>query len=237
MPTIVRSIVLASCFLAASISSAQPSIGRGAPDPMIPELLVGTETKGYWAAAGIPEGNTPIVAAQDGDIPGGVTPLPVNVFNSSDFYLDEEYWFDPRYYLCNSPSGLEQIWGAYEVALIGDNPPDTAPWGHCDRDYPREEIVSPYPFTSAAEHYDALIEESRQRGGPTRYTQATLPDWNGRYPPTCHCCPLNTRCALSNRCFIIRPPMPRNGPAHTVGLKDSCAGLHNMVAVAPSRSS
>ena len=181
MPTIFRSIVLASCFLAASISSAQPSIGRGAPDPMIPDLLVGTETKGYWAAAGIPEGNTPIVAAQDGDIPGGVTPLPVNVFNSSDFYLDEEYWFDPRYYLCNSPSGLEQIWGAYEVALIGDNPPDTAPWGHCDRDYPREEIVSPYPFTSAAEHYDAVIEESRQRGGPTRYTQATLPDWNGKY--------------------------------------------------------
>jgi hypothetical protein len=29
--------------------------------------------------------------------------------------------------------------------------------------------------------YTALRDEARSRGGPTVYTQATLPDWNGRY--------------------------------------------------------
>jgi len=70
------------------LAVAQSSIGRGAPDPLVPELLVGTETKGYWAAAGIPEGNTPIVASTGGDIPEGITPLPINIFSSKDFYLD-----------------------------------------------------------------------------------------------------------------------------------------------------
>jgi len=163
------------------LAVAQSSIGRGAPDPLVPELLVGTETKGYWAAAGIPEGNTPIVATTGGDVPGGITPLPINIFSSKDFYLDEQHWFDNRYFLCNSPSGLEQIWGAYEVSMIGDNPPNSAPWGHCDRDYPREQIISPYAFTTAAAHYAALLEESQERGGPTQYTQTSLPDWNGKY--------------------------------------------------------
>lgn len=160
---------------------AQQSVGRGAPGPLVPETLVGTETKGWWAGAGVPPEYPPIYATKDGAIPAGIEPLPYDIFSTSDFYQDEDLWFDPRYYKCNSPSGLEQIWGAYEVAMVGDNPPVTAAWGYCDRDYPREEIVSPYPFRTAAEHYDALMAEARAKGGPTRYTQADLPDWNGRY--------------------------------------------------------
>ena len=68
------------------------------------------------------------------------------------------------------------------MPLIGDDPPRTAAWGYCDRDYPREEIVSPYPFKTAKEHYAALLAEARAHGGPTVYTQATLPDWNGQLP-------------------------------------------------------
>jgi hypothetical protein len=162
-------------------TSAQQSVGRGAPDPMMPENLVGTETKGWWAGAGIPPEYPPIYATRDGEIPAGVDPLPVDIFGTRDFYKDEDLWFDKRYYKCNSPSGLEQIWGAYEVAMVGDNPPVTAAWGFCDRDYPREEIVSPYPFRTAAAHYQALLEETKAKGGPTIHTQATLPDWNGRY--------------------------------------------------------
>ena len=90
-------------------------------------------------------------------------------------------WSDPRYYRCNSAVGLEQIWGAYEVPLIGNDPPRTAAWGYCDRDYPRAQIVSPYDFTSANAHYAALLAEARAKGGPTQYTQATLPAWSGRY--------------------------------------------------------
>jgi hypothetical protein len=162
-------------------ASAQQSVGRGAPDPLVPEVVVGVETKGMWTGAGIPAGYPPIYATKDGAIPAGVETLPVDIFSTTDFYLDEQYWFDPRYYKCNSASGLEQIWGAYEVAMVGDNPPVTAAWGYCDRDYPREEIISPYSFRSAAAHYEALLAETRNKGGPTQHTQATLPEWNGRY--------------------------------------------------------
>ena len=61
-------------------------------------------------------------------LPAGVTPLPRDIFSTKDFYQDRDLWFDPRYYRCNSPVGLEQIWGAYEVPLIGKDPPRTAAW-------------------------------------------------------------------------------------------------------------
>jgi hypothetical protein len=77
------------------------------------------------------------------------------------------------------------MWGSNDTGsrkLIGANPPASASWGHCDVDYPREAIVSPYPFKAAQEHYDALLAETKARGGPTVYTREhPPPDWNGRY--------------------------------------------------------
>jgi hypothetical protein len=161
--------------------SAQTSAGRGARDPLQPPAIVGSEGKGMFTGAGIPPDNMPIYAARDGATPAGVTPLPVDIFSTKDFYKDRDLWFDKRYYRCNSAVGLEQIWGAYMVPLIGDDPPRTAAWGFCDRDYPREEIVSPYKFKTAKAHYAALLAEARSRGGPTKYTQATVPNWSGQY--------------------------------------------------------
>jgi hypothetical protein len=174
-------VALAIGLVMSSAGLAQTSVGRGAPDPLVPTDIVGSEGKGYWTGAGVPPGYPPIYAARDGAVPDGVEPLPVDIFSTRDFYQDEALWSDPRYYRCNSAVGLEQIWGAYEVPLIGDDPPRTAAWGYCDRDYPREQIVSPYAFRTAKAHYEALLAEARSRGGPTVYTQATLPDWNGRY--------------------------------------------------------
>jgi hypothetical protein len=175
-------VVLVCGFAGTSCRSASlKSVGRGAPDPMMAEAIVGSEGKGYFTGAGVPADNMPVFAARDGATPPGVEPLKIDIFSSKDFYKDKALWFDPRYYRCNSSVGLEQIWGAYEVPLIGDNPPATAAWGYCDRDYPRDQIVSPYPFKTAKAHYAALLDEARARGGPTVYTQATLPDWNGQY--------------------------------------------------------
>ena len=166
---------------ACQASPVQKSVGRGAPDPMQVDVIVGSEGKGMFTGAGVPPDNTPIFAARDGATPAGVQPLPIDIFATRDFYKDRDLWSDPRYYRCNSPVGLEQIWGAYEVPLIGDAPPRTAAWGFCDRDYPRAAIVSPYAFATARDHYAALLGEARDRGGPTVHTQATLPGWSGRY--------------------------------------------------------
>jgi len=79
------------------------------------------------------------------------------------------------------------MWGGGQTGdslstLIGDNPPTSASWGNCDIDYPREAIVSPYPFETAQEHYEALLAETEAKGGPTVYTRDNPPpDWNGRY--------------------------------------------------------
>jgi hypothetical protein len=173
-------MLVTACICTASLS-AQSSVGRGARDPLQVDLIVGSEGKGMFTGAGVPPGNTPIYAAKDGAAPQGVDPLPVDIFSTKDFYKDHSLWSDRRYYRCNSPVGLEQIWGAYEVPLIGADPPRTAAWGYCDRDYPRQEIVSPYGFSTAKQHYAALLKEARDRGGPTKYSQATLPDWSGRY--------------------------------------------------------
>src|SRR3712207_5988334 len=64
---------------------------------------------------------------------------------------------------------------------IGANPPVTARWGDCTKDWPRENIVSPYPFATAAEHYAALKADAAKRGGPTKHTYATMPKWDGVY--------------------------------------------------------
>src|SRR5262245_30672677 len=153
--------------LAAPQSSAQTSGARGARAPLQAAAIVGSEGKGMWTGAGIPPGYPPIFAARDGATPAGVTPLPHDIFSTKDFYKDRDLWFDARYYRCNSPVGLEQIWGAYEVPLIGDDPPRSAAWGFCDRDYPRKEIVSPYAFKAARSHYAALLAEAKAKGGPT----------------------------------------------------------------------
>src|SRR5688572_2822255 len=103
--------IVCSCASVTDRAWPQASVGRGARDPLRVDVIVGSEGKGMYAGAGIPADNMPIFAARDGAVPAGVQPLPHDIFSTRDFYQDRDLWSDNRYYRCNSPVGLEQIWG------------------------------------------------------------------------------------------------------------------------------
>ena len=163
------------------------SVGRGQPlafsvndKPMVGPNWI--RPAGQVGAGGPPP--TEINGFRPGALPKNYQPLPRDLFNSDDFYADKALWTNPRYYRCGSPISTEYQRGVLQPpGLITNDRTADAPWGHCELDTPREALVSPYPFKTAQEHYEALLAETRRRGGPKVYTFKDFPaaDWNGMF--------------------------------------------------------
>ncbi|MGZ3276069.1 MAG: hypothetical protein ACXU82_11115 [Caulobacteraceae bacterium] len=166
------------------LSAALAALAMAAAPAMAPAQGAAPAQGGQAAAqaAGVARG--PLPASQIPPFqgpPAGVQPLATDMFTSKNFYKDKALWMDKRYYRCNTPRQIvESLW---ESGRIGARPPVTASWGDCDEshDVPRDKIVSPYPYKTAQQHYEALMTQARAHGGPTLYTKATTPDWDGFY--------------------------------------------------------
>jgi hypothetical protein len=108
--------------------------------------------------------------------PAAPAPAPSSdMFKSKNFYSDKAEWTKTSYFRCNTPYQLDHMTGPKG----GTGPIATGAMGNCANDTPRAKIVSPYPYKTAQEHYEALMAEAKAHGGPTVHPRGQTPDWDG----------------------------------------------------------
>jgi len=101
------------------------------------------------------------------------------IFTTTDFRADRELWTDPAYYRNNTVDELRGMaLDTYVEGASGQLGSGRVYGSEGTGQAGARDMVSPYPFTSAAQHYAAWEEAA---GGGTRHTAATLPDWRGRW--------------------------------------------------------
>jgi hypothetical protein len=89
-----------------------------------------------------------------------------DIFTTEDYLADRERWTDPAYYRNNTVFEIRDMDRDSEFGERGTGVDGAA------------SLVSPYPYTSAWEHYEAWLGDA---DGGTRHTRESVPDWSGRF--------------------------------------------------------
>src|ERR1019366_8953272 len=66
----------------------------------------GQAPQGQGRQGGRGRGNTPTFPGP----PAGMQALPGDLFSSKNFYQDQKLWSDQRYFRCNTPRQLTDVW-------------------------------------------------------------------------------------------------------------------------------
>ena len=94
------------------------------------------------------------------------SPIAQDIFTTEDYLADRERWTDPAYYRSNTVFEIRDMDRDSEFGERGTGVVGAA------------SLVSPYPYTSAWEHYEAWLGDA---DGGTRHTRESVPDWSGRF--------------------------------------------------------
>ena len=77
-----------------------------AQPPPVPPAGRGQGQGKQFGGAGFGRGGTPTFPGP----PAGMQALPLDLFSSKNFYKDQKLWSDQRYFRCNTPRQLTDIW-------------------------------------------------------------------------------------------------------------------------------
>jgi len=99
------------------------------------------------------------------------------IFNTTDFRRDRALWTNPAYYRNNTVGQLRGM--ALDIESYQDSGQVGSARPHGSEGTGRSgatNLTSAYPYATAWEHYQALLQ---QANGGTKHTKDTIPDWSG----------------------------------------------------------